>query len=258
MEEISRMLVRDRIAKFSMFFDKHGLIGCRKTCSQYVDIFANQRLVRSAAKAHLDGLVAALQREFSAISMLRVDASLAEFMDTETLLGKDVSQAFPSAALDLKEAANCLATDCNTAAVFHLMRVSEYGLRALARDREITLDKDKPIEMGTWDEIIRKLEKAEDDVRNHPATLAREEQFKFMHGSMMSLRAFKNAVRNPVMHTRESFDHLQALSIRNHVKEFMVRLQEYVDEQTGPSPLQWDERWIASRKQEIANRRHGV
>jgi hypothetical protein len=258
MEEVPRLLIRDRIAKFSLFFDNSGLTDCRKVCSQYVDMFSNSRLVQAGAKAHLDGLIAALQREFAKISMLRVEASLAKFLDTDVILGEGVSRAFPTAAPDIKEAGNCLAADCNTAAVFHLMRVAEYGLRALARDRKIELPRQGPIELSTWEEVIRELEKVEAAVTGYPRTEARESQLTFLHGAMLSLRAFKNAVRNPVMHTRESFDHHQALSILNHVKEFMNRLQQYVDEQTTDSPQQWTSEWITSRSQEILLRRSNV
>src|SRR4051794_4802873 len=51
------------------------------------------------------------------------------------IMGAEVKAAFPSAMPDVLEVGNCLAAECNTAAVFHLMRVAEVGLRALASDR---------------------------------------------------------------------------------------------------------------------------
>jgi hypothetical protein len=42
----------------------------------------------------------------------------------------------------------------HTASVFHCMRVAEVGLRALARERQITLPKGKPLEWGQWQEIL--------------------------------------------------------------------------------------------------------
>jgi len=45
---------------------------------------------------------------------------------------------FPSAREDMKEAKNCYVLGRHTAAVFHAMRVLEYGLKALADDVGIT------------------------------------------------------------------------------------------------------------------------
>ena len=44
------------------------------------------------------------------------------YVDNGKLLGDQVSKAFPSASAELREAGNCLAVECHTAAVFHLMR----------------------------------------------------------------------------------------------------------------------------------------
>jgi len=53
-----------------------------------------------------------------------------------------------------------MAIEANTAAVFHLMRVAEHGLRTLAYDRRIKVPKG-PIELATWDDVIKQLEKVE-------------------------------------------------------------------------------------------------
>ena len=169
---------------------------------------------------------------------LQVDPGLREYVDNAKLFGDAVLKAFPDAEDDIREAGNCLAADCSTAAVFHLMRVAEHGLRALAYDRRITLPKDKPIDLATWEDLLKELEKAEDTIRNFPKTEAREAQFDFFHGAMMELKRFKNKFRNRAAHTRESFDRNEAMSAFTHVKAFMQILASRISA-TKRTPVIW-------------------
>lgn len=162
------------------------------------------------------------------------DASL---VDNDLLFGDAVRLAFPSARYDIRESGNCLSTGCNTAAVFHLMRVAEFGLRALAFDRRVKIPKG-PIELATWEEIIRQLEVAEQSIQNHRKTLVREAQFEFYHGAMMELKRFKNKFRNQVMHTRDEYGPDEAKGAFTHVKAFMQILSEKISE-SKRTPLIW-------------------
>jgi hypothetical protein len=192
----------------------------------------------SALCAELRHVINAVMLDVDSRTFLQVDLALREFVDNDELLGKPVLQAFPDAKDDIREAGNCLAAGCSTAAVFHLMRVAEHGLRALAYDRRLALPKDKPIDLATWEDLLKELEKAEDAIRNFPKTEAREAQFDFFHGAMMELKRFKNKFRNRVMHTRESYDHNEAMSAFDHVKAFMQILASKISAGTQ-TPLIW-------------------
>jgi hypothetical protein len=154
------------------------------------------------------------------------------------VFGVYVEKAFRSARDDIREAGNCLALECNTAAVFHLMRVAEHGLRALARDRRVKIPKNKPIELATWEDIIEQLESAEDAIKDYPKTLARQAQFDFYHGAMMEFRAFKNVFRNPIMHSRARFNDHEAIAICSRVCQFMQILSGHISETTR-TPMIW-------------------
>jgi hypothetical protein len=175
---------------------------------------------------------------------LEVGSALRGYIDNELLFGASVKKAFPDAAEDIREAGNCLAADCNTAAVFHLMRVAEHGLRALAHDRRIKLAKGKPMDLATWEDLLKALESAEDAIRNFPKTAAREAQFEFFHGAMMELKRFKNKFRNRVMHTRECYDAHEAKSAFDHVEEFMEILASRISENSR-TPVIWKgPKWV--------------
>jgi hypothetical protein len=162
---------------------------------------------------------------------------LAFFMQ-DALFGKSVKRAFPGASYDIQEAGNCFAVELSTAAVFHLMRAAEYGLRALARDRRVRLPKKEVLDLATWEAIIKQLEDAEIAIQGYPKTLAREAQFEFYHGAMMEFKRFKNKFRNRIMHTREDYDSDEATSALNHVREFMKILASRISE-TKRTPIIW-------------------
>jgi len=192
----------------------------------------------SALCGELRHTINAILQDLNQRTFLEVGPALREYVDNDLLFGAAVRKAFPSALVDIREAGNCLAADCNTAAVFHLMRVAEYGLRTLAYDRRIRLDKDKPIDLATWEDLLKKLEDAEDAIRNFPKTSAREAQFDFFHGANMEVKRFKNKFRNRIMHSRESYDEHEAMSAFGHVKAFMQILSSRISEGTR-TPVIW-------------------
>lgn len=175
---------------------------------------------------------------------LQVEMDRLEYLEQPELFGPKVRNAFPKAEVDIREAGNCLAAECNGGAVFHLMRIAEHGLRALARDRRVELSKG-PIDLATWEDVIKLLEKAEQDVQGYPKTLAREAQFAFYHGAMIEFRAFKNVWRNRWFHTRENdCDRDLAHSVMVHVREFMKILASRISE-TKRTPVIWKgKKWI--------------
>jgi CYTH domain-containing protein len=179
-----------------------------------------------------------LLREAFFRKFVLIESNKASYVDNEKLLGEAVYEAFSSARFDIKEAGNCFAVECWTAAVFHLMRVAEHGLRALARDRRIRLPKKAEITLATWEDLIRQLEDAESAIQKYPKTLAREAQLRFYHGVMMELRALKNKFRNPAMHTRGAYDVHDASSALGHVSKLMQTLSRRISEKKR-TPVVW-------------------
>jgi len=80
-----------------------------------------------------------------------------KYFENDKLFGEDVFEVFEEARQDLKDAGNCLASALYTACVFHLMRVSEFGLRRLAAKLKVKLfDKGmrQQVEYATWGKVI--------------------------------------------------------------------------------------------------------
>jgi hypothetical protein len=116
-------------------------------------------------KAHLHHVENDLLADLDEQQYLRVLRDHTSFIDNDELFGSRVGKAFSSASQDIREAGNCLAADCNTAAVFHLMRAAEVAMRALARDRDVEF-KDKPIEHKEWGQILPNLESKVTELRD--------------------------------------------------------------------------------------------
>jgi hypothetical protein len=152
------------------------------------------------------------------------------------IFGELVHKNFPSAVEDIREAGNCYATGNNTACVFHLMRVLEHGLRSLARKVRIKAPppptppkkprKRRPVDLEEWKGLIDRLEEKIRDIERQRKTPQRQVKLQFYHGAAAQFRHFKNAWRNHVMHSHESYDRHDAAKVMEHTREFMQHLAE--------------------------------
>lgn len=190
-----------------------------------------------------DDMLGAVKR----LSFLRIRVEHSGFLDNPTLFGAEVAKKFNSAARDIQEAGNCLAADCCTGAVFHLMRAAEVALRALAKDRRITFPRGV-LEQKQWGEILNQLEGVigalnGQAAQNWPSEDVRQAQIRFYQGAMVEFRAFNDAWRRHVSHAHEGamYDTKQAESILDHTRRFMQQLATKIsDDQQTP------EYWISA------------
>ena len=218
-------------------------------CSQYVRLATHQwerpLLDVSGATEIFHRLQIDIVSELENKKFLKISDDRGEFIDNERLFGDQVHDAFSSAKEDIIEVGNCLAVECNTAAVFHLMRICEFGLRALAKDRNIEF-KDKPLELKEWGQIVPKLdsvlkEMRDTDVKRWRTPEIKESQIHFYSELMPDARAFNEAWRRHLSHADPEafYDRNYAASIMEHVKNFMQRLATKISEQKS-TPEYWD------------------
>jgi hypothetical protein len=160
------------------------------------------------------------------------------------IIGSKVIAAFPSCWDDVYEAGHCLAADCNTGGVFHLMRVAEVGLRAVASDRKASFA-NKPIDQQEWGTILGYLDGAIKNLRAAPSSSwndpgIKDVQIRFYSEVVAELRGFNEAWRRHLSHAREDgiYDHDRASSIFKHVVTFMQKLAEKIGE-TKTTPEYW-------------------
>lgn len=147
--------------------------------------------------------------------------------------GARVAKHFPRANQEAEYASNSIAVDLPTAAVFHLMRCAELGMRVLARERRIKIKKVESLELAEWNQILQALDTEAEAVRNWKGrTKAKERALAFYSGASGELRGFKDEYRNHVSHTRTPYRPGAALDAFTKVKCFMQRLAAYLSEDT--------------------------
>lgn len=159
-----------------------------------------------------------LMIEFTSAWFLMIPADRREFYEqTQPCFGGSVAMVFPEASQDIAAASRCLALDEWTAMVFHLMRVLEHGLHALAS--VVGLDKSKT-ELENWKNIIDQIEQKIREMEGGKKSLQKSDRLAALSAAAVQFRYFKDAWRNHVSHSRVSYDS-HAISIWSHVKEFM-------------------------------------
>jgi len=227
-----------------MLFQLVGLDDCLKAVK--TARFQWSRPLRDASSAceithrlQMDIVDAMKNREF-----LRIADDRTGLVDQDELFGRRVAEAFPSAKDDIREAGNCLAAECNTGAVFHLMRAAEVGLRALAIDREAEF-KNKPITQQDWGTILMFLDGILKDMRGDalskwPDPEIRDVQTRFYAEVIGQLRGFNEAWRRHISHAREDgiYGRDYANGVYKHVRSFMIDLSAKISEHTT-TPKYW-------------------
>ncbi len=183
-------------------------------------------------------LIEAIQGELRFRQFAFVPAAKATTLDNVSKDWADVWAKFPSSREDTERAVDCYALAQNTACIFHLMRIVERGLHALAKERKVKLPKKRPLEWAQWNDILIVITKAADLIANRKAGPARDAALEFYRGALGEFHAFKDVYRNHVMHSRSEYDEYQAASVLAHVLGFMKRLAAKIDENPKKS-IKW-------------------
>ena len=169
-----------------------------------------------------------ISEEFAMRKLAFIAPEKTKYFQRENLFGAEVSAAFPSSISDIHDAGNCLAAELYTAAVFHLMRTVEYGMRALAYHLKVSF-KRKSIEAADWGNLITgirnqiELRKLKYDASKRKKR-GEGEMIKFYLVISDEMNVFKDVWRNSTMHTRSYYNESEADGVFIRVQDFMQRL----------------------------------
>jgi len=150
------------------------------------------------------------------VLFFRVDPAYRAYYGNNQAFGGQVASILPSAGDDIESAGQCLALGQGTAAVFHLMRVMEVGLRALGGLLGIPY-------APSWESYLRQINaNVSADHKTKPPEWKRDEAvFKEILGDLI---AIKTAWRNPTMHVTRRYSQEEAAQIYQAVRLFISRL----------------------------------
>lgn len=194
----------------------------------------SSELLRAELKHLFDDLIISLAR----LRFAFIPPPNDKYFEQDKPFGNEVYENFPSTREDLRDAGNCIATELYTAAVFHLMRVSELSLRVLAEERQVAIPIDL-LKYREWQPIIKAIEDSvENLIANKPASKEKVEAQEFYRGLLTDFRALKDVFRNNVSHVRERFDEHQAKAALVRVEDVMKRLASRLRE-VDTKPIDW-------------------
>lgn len=181
--------------------------------------------------SRLDEIMERMLDEFDTLSVYALPSDRAHFFFNTNPFGQDFSTAFPSASYEAEEFCKCYALDRSTAAVFHLMRVMEIAVRAVAKSLGIpdpVRGQDK-----NWGAMLQKI-KSEMDRRNNPPAWNNNDK-EFFQSFYASIDAVRAAWRNTTMHIENKYTPDEANHIYVAVLGLLRPLANRMDEHGLPS-----------------------
>ncbi len=156
-----------------------------------------------------------------------VPSKKAKYFDKkQPSFGEKVRDKFPELSGDIRDASWCLGTGLPTAAVFHLMRVTEFGIRRLAKRLKVQPNK---VKHKTWDRIFAEINQKIDALSKLPSLSARKREWRDRCAEAMAhLNNVRIAWRNRVMHAECDYVQNEAKDIFENVKAFTNYLADKV------------------------------
>ena len=206
---------------FKAALEKAGLQSSLDSYERLVRLFGSPIAFEKVKEAVVE-LQGRISDELSHLELWQITREESHFLKTDPF-GEEIPRKFPVTRDDIEEAGKCLAFGRATACVFHLMRVVEVGLRALAASlNNPNLD---PKRNPNWETILRKGDEdlAKPLNQRSPEWQADESFFSTAHAN---LRAVKDAWRNSTMHIERRYDPEEAEEVWNAVKAFMRHLSQ--------------------------------
>jgi hypothetical protein len=165
-----------------------------------------------------------IRDELKSRTFLLIETSKSSLYENATEGWEEIVKHFPSSQRDVEEASKCLALDRPTACVFHLMRVLEPALGAIAK--ALGVQKQSP----AWNAYLTAF-RAAYTAKFVAKTAADKDSIAFYSGLEAHLTAIKDAWRNPTMHAVEtSYSESEALDIYRAVGAFMRKVSTQLSE----------------------------
>jgi hypothetical protein len=198
----------DRVANGSGYFDQAVL-----KALTFQELRHQLTVLREAIEADLE------KRHF-----VFIPSEKAKLLTEMPASWEQVWKKLPSCRKDSEEAVYSYCLGRNTASVFHSMRVSEHGLRNVAKKIGVTLThggKPQPIEFATWGKVIAEIKNKINVANLLPHGPRRNRQLQFYSNAADSCTFIRDIWRNEVSHARKTYSEAEALKVMSRVRDFM-------------------------------------
>jgi hypothetical protein len=153
-----------------------------------------------------------------------------------------IVDAFPSAKREIEAGIDCYAFGDLPGCVFHMMRIAELGLRAIARERgvkKVGSKKNKPLEWGTWKEVSDAIRDTIKEIHGKPPGPKRDAALAFYENALDKMRFMQGLYRDPTMHFRDKYEKGEAFDAMTNAFSFMSALAKKLDEAHPQRRIRW-------------------
>jgi plasmid stabilization system protein ParE len=175
---------------------------------------------------HIEAIYTSLRAELDGTLLKAIPREKNMYCGSAWLANTKIPGHFPSSFTELQRAGNCYAFGQPTACVFHSMRALEPCLNSLADHFGISFSQEN------WQKIIQEIETKVRSLGNQPKSQQKLEDEKFFGNATAELYFVKNAWRNHVVHTRDSYSDDEALRVMQHTVQFVESLCPKLSEPT--------------------------
>jgi hypothetical protein len=154
----------------------------------------------------------------------RIDGKYEIYLINPQPWGDAVYDIFEASRQDIVDAGLAMGAELHTAAVFHLMRVAEYGLRRLAAKLKVTLsDKGKrmPVDYATWGKVIDGCKSRIATGRTMVSGPKKQLELERYARAADHCDYFKDMWRNDISHAHRTYNQQEAEGVMLRVREFM-------------------------------------
>jgi hypothetical protein len=191
--------------------------------------------IMARVQGYLREVQTTLRRETESRLFLMIQAEHQRFYKPSGFLfSPEVDVAFEGIRFDSSEAGKCIALERSTAAVYHLVRCLEAGLRAIARCLDIA-DPTSGYGRG-WGAILKDID-GEIKKRWPHAANRMSGDGQFFESLYASLAAIKAPYRDSTMHLQEKYTEEEARYVFEMVKGLMTKIADRMDETGNPKCL---------------------
>lgn len=170
---------------------------------------------------YLQGLEERIEEHLETRTFWYVPQNRLRYLLAEKPFGDAVVSRWPRLANDINEAARCMGAGRYTAAVFHLMRVMEFGVAQLAKALNSAISTDQ-----AWGCMMAEVEK---HIKSAPAATPEQKARRRVYRRVAShLGNVRDAWRNPTMHPADSYGEEDAEHVFANVRRFMHILAQRI------------------------------
>ena len=155
---------------------------------------------------------------------------------------QSILEAFPSAKKEIEAGLDSYAFGDLSGCVFHMMRIAELGLRAIARERGITKvgsRRNKPLEWGTWKDVSDAIRGKIKEIQPKAAGPKRDAALAFYENALDKMRFMQGLYRDPTMHFRDKYEQGEAFDAISNTFSFMATLATKLDEIRPHTKIRW-------------------